>query len=530
MVGAESFRLPPRWERVGAGAGRYSGVRVHQEIEAKLAAAADVVLPDLGTLPGVARVEARAPMTLEAVYFDTADLRLARSRMTLRRRTGGRDAGWHLKLPVSPDSRTEFEAPLGSADDVVPPDLVSLARARIREVRLAPVAVLTTTRVAHDLYDAAGRRLAEVSDDGVTATSLDGRLVDRWREWEVELVEGDRSLLAAVVALLTAAGGVPPEWWSKLARALGQRLPAADAGAARGSISMGSAGAVLRERLRTQRDELLVRDPLVRRGEPDSVHQMRVASRRVGSALATFRALEPERSEAVRAELRWLAGLLGAARDAEVTRLRLTELAAREPADLRDDLAIGRLDEDRVAAYRAARVELLAALESTRYFRLLDALDAVVDEPGAAAPAQQSAARVLAAGVRREAQRLARSLRVARSAPAGPRRDALLHEARKAAKRTRYAAETALPVAPRRAERYARRLEELQTLLGHHHDTVALRAVLRRVGGQAHGAGEDNFSYGRWHAIEQLEAEQAEAAVPAAWKRIRAEGRRHWLH
>jgi len=119
---------------------------------------------------------------------------------------------------------------------------------------------------------------------------------------------------------------------------------------------------------------------------------------------------------------------------------------------------------------------------------------------------------------------------VALSAPAGPRREALLHEVRKAAKRTRYAAETALPVAPRRAERYARRLEELQTLLGHHHDTVALRAVLRHVGGEARAAGEDTFSYGRWHAIEQLEAERAEAAVPATWKRIRAEGRRHWLH
>ena len=54
-----------------------------------------------------------AESDLSATYYDTADLRLLRSRMTLRRRRGGSDAGWHLKLPAGADSRDEVRHPLG---------------------------------------------------------------------------------------------------------------------------------------------------------------------------------------------------------------------------------------------------------------------------------------------------------------------------------------------------------------------------------------------------------------------------------
>jgi len=533
MVGAAGFGLAhtPR-PRTSGGAERYSGVRVQQEIEAKFAASADVSLPDLTALRTVARIESPGEVTLEAVYFDTADLRLAKARTTLRRRTGGTDAGWHLKVPVSTHERTEFHAPLGSADDAVPAELVALARARIREAPLVPVAVIRTTRTVHRLCDAAGRVLAEVSDDAVTAQSLgaDERVVDQWREWEVELAEGDCGLMTTAVALLTAAGGVTPVWWSKLARALGDRLMTAAANEVHEPFRPDSAGAVLGDRLRSQRDELLARDPLVRRDEPGSVHQMRVATRRLGSAIATFRPLlDRDQSEAVRDGLRWLAGLLGAARDVEVSRLRLAELVAREPAELLADPAVRRLDGDRVEAYRAAYLQVLEALDSTRYFRLLDALDALVDAPRFTAVADEPAAQVVASRARRDGRRLARAFRIARDAPPGPRRDELLHEARKTAKRAGYAAEAAVPVIGRPAEKFARSVRGLQVLLGHHHDTVELRGVLLRVSAQAHLAGEDTFSYGRLHALEQREAERLEDRLPAAWDRVAAGRRRRWL-
>jgi CHAD domain-containing protein len=533
MAGGAAFGLPPSRSRAAHDVGRYSGVQTQPEIEVKLAASAGIELPLLDGLPGVAAVEHSAPVTLEAVYLDTADLRLARSRTTLRRRTGGTDPGWHLKVPVAPDSRTEYQADLGPQDGGVPADLVALVRARARGGSLGPVASLTTTRTTHRLHDAAGRLLAEVADDEVTARTPDAehRVIDRWREWEIELVNGDRTLLRAARTLLMAVGGVPPVWWSKLARALSDRLAAADAGPSGDPSRIDCAGAIVRERLRSQLEELVAGDPLVRTEEPESMHQMRVATRRMGSALATYRSLlDGRRSDEIRAELGWLAGLLGAARDAEVMRLRLTELVAKEPEELRDVTAIERLDTDRAAAYRGAWGDVRDALDSSRYLRLLDGLDAIVGDPSPVADLEpEPAAVVLAAGVRREVRRLGRSVRAALAAPPGPARDGLLHEARKAAKRTRYAAETAEPAVGRRAAEHARRVEELQTLLGDHHDTVELRAVLRRVGGEARGASEDTFLYGRWHAIEQGVAERDEAALLAVWAPIKAERRRRWL-
>src|SRR6266481_6215523 len=81
------------------------------ETEAKYEADLDSVLPALDDLPQVAAA-ARAPeQLLVAVYYDTADLRLLRAGITLRRRTGGLDAGWHLKLPVGDRTREEIRLP-----------------------------------------------------------------------------------------------------------------------------------------------------------------------------------------------------------------------------------------------------------------------------------------------------------------------------------------------------------------------------------------------------------------------------------
>jgi CHAD domain-containing protein len=503
-----------------------------REIEVKLEVSPDVVLPDLAGLAGVATVERRASVMLEAVYVDTPDLRLARAQVVLRRRTGGPDAGWHLKLPVSAHERLEVHAPLGSAGDGVPAELAGALRARTRTAPLSPVVVICTRRAVCLLRDATGRVLAEVADDAVTSRSPEAReeVVQAWREWEVELVEGDRDLLASAVEVLRAAGGAVSPWPSKLARALGDRLTAPGAAHGTESDDVRSAGAVLRAHLRAQRDELLGCDPQVRQDVPDSVHQMRVATRQLRSALATFRPLlTGERGAPVREELGWLGEILGAARDAEVARARLAEMVAAEPVELVVGGVGARLEADRAGAYRTARREVLAVLDSDRYFRLLDVLDALVDDPPLAAVARKPARTVLAAFVRRESRRLARAYEAARTAPAGPQRDEHLHEARKAAKRARYAAEAVVPAVGRPAERFALAAKALQTLLGDHHDSVELRRVLRRVGAEAEAAGESRFTYGRLHALEQARAEHLEAQLPAAWARFEARRRRRWL-
>ena len=124
------------------------------ELIAALAAAAG------GTAPA-----APTRIDLSATYWDTADLRLLRSRLTLRRRVGGADAGWHLKLPAGADSRDEVRRPLGRARKP-PAPLVALSRAAHRDAPLRPVVELDTVRQEWTLTDAQGEAVATVTDDG----------------------------------------------------------------------------------------------------------------------------------------------------------------------------------------------------------------------------------------------------------------------------------------------------------------------------------------------------------------------------
>ena len=166
----------------------------HVEVEEKYDVDEDTPLPDLSGLPGVAAVAPPEEHELEATYVDTPGLALARARITLRRRTGGHDAGWHLKLPAD-DGRYEVHEPLGDADEPVPDRLSDVLRVVVRDEPLLPVVTVRNRRTAHRLLDERGRVLAEVADDRVTAWTGDTTAPRHWREWEVELVEGDGDLL-----------------------------------------------------------------------------------------------------------------------------------------------------------------------------------------------------------------------------------------------------------------------------------------------------------------------------------------------
>jgi CHAD domain-containing protein len=289
-----------------------------------------------------------------------------------------------------------------------------------------------------------------------------------------------------------------------------------------------SAGDVLREHLSKLHGELRTCDGRVHRFEPDSIHQMRIATRQLRSALTTFRSLlVRESSEPVRTELGWLADVLGLARDAEVERQRLAELAANESADLVMGPVAERLDAHFAVIYRIAHHHVLEALNSERYLKLVEALDILVDDLPLRSAAAEPADEVMPELVRRDWKRLSRAFAAAEHALPGPRRDLFLHETRKAAKRARYSAEAVIPVVGRRAEKFARAAKKLQTLLGEHHDSVQLRTVLCEVATEAHLDGQDSFTYGRLHAIEQARAEWIEAQLPAAWDRVDA--RHRWM-
>jgi inorganic triphosphatase YgiF len=199
----------------------------HVETELKFEVALDFVLPDLGGLGGGVAVSAPEVYHLVATYFDTADLRLAKSRITLRRRTGGSDAGWHLKLPVAVGTRRELQVPLGDDAAAVPALLTAQVAACIRDEPLRVVAVLETRRTVRRLTGPGGETLAEVADDAVTgrvpgAGDAPGEPAT-WREIEVELVTGRPEILATAGARLRAAGARPSSSASKLGRLLGAR-------------------------------------------------------------------------------------------------------------------------------------------------------------------------------------------------------------------------------------------------------------------------------------------------------------------
>ncbi len=512
-----------------AGDTSVAGARSSLEVERKYDVDAGLPLPELTDLPGVEGATTDEYL-LEAVYFDTADLRLRAAGITLRHRTGGTDAGWHLKLPAG---RAREEVTVEAEPDSVPEALTALVRSRVREHELAPVASLSTRRVARRLLALDGTPLAEIADDTVIGRPLPIGVELMWREWEVELLGGDEDLLHAVHARLLPAGAAPAASASKLGRVLPRPPSSEDTpwwASGKGRRRRPSVGSAVQAHLAQQVEELVARDPQTRRDLPDALHKMRVATRRLRSALTTFRPLlERERTDPLRDELRWLAAVLGAARDAEVMHTRLRQLVAAEPDDLVLGKVLDRVDSLMTTRHRAAHDAVLSELDGERYLRLLDALDELVAAPPFLLAAGDDAAMALPHLVRSTWRRLNRTLSAADRAPRGPEQDALLHEVRKDAKRTRYAAEAVQPVIGRDARRYGAAIAELQESLGDFQDGVVTRAVLRELGARGHRAGENGFTFGRLHALEQVRAEAAVARLPQARAAVSRRRLRRWF-
>jgi CHAD domain-containing protein len=492
------------------------------EVERKYNVEAETPIPPLEGLPEVGRVGAPVTHTLEAVYFDTEDFALAANRITLRRRTGGKDAGWHLKLPGKAGARTEVTEPLGADGARVPERLRHLVSVHTRAKDLGPVARLTTRRTVVLLLDTQGSALAEFCDDHVESEAPPaGGLRQAWREWEIELIGGEEGLLSAADDLLADEGVHPAELPSKLARALGPSYPKRPERAARPKRK-GPAGVVLLARLQAQAEALKAMDPQVRQDAPDAVHQLRVAARRMRSALATFRPfVDAERANRLRDELKWLSQTVGQARDVEVMRGRLAELTGGEPAALVVGPVAERIRRESEDRYRQAHEVGLVALDSERYFRLLDTLDAFLAEPPLSERAGKAARKAVAKRVAKDIERLHDAVDAAEEAEDDDADqdtiDAALHEVRKKAKRLRYAAEAARPVLGKRAKRLARAAEQIQETLGELQDSVVSREHLLGLAAQAHEEGDSAFSFGRLHALEEQRAAEARTRFALDW-------------
>lgn len=480
-------------------------------------------LPPLDGVEGVTSVVNRNLEELDAVYYDTDDLRLSDSSAVLRRRTGGSAPGWHLKLPLPGDSREEVQAAL---TDAVPDALRDLALSRTRGAELTPVARIRSTREVRDLVDAEGGVLAEVSIDAVRAESLraEGRSA-AWREMEVELAEdADPALLDAVEKRLRKNGIARAQSSSKLARALDEMAPVPGGGRDKAAdLTAGSAGEQVMAYVREQIRVLTSLDPAVRRDRPDSVHRMRVACRRLRSCLRSYRSvLDREVTDSIRGDLKWLAGELGAERDQEVLMGRLTRGVDALPGELVLGPVTARLQAWNIARGSESHQRSLDALGSRRYLALLDSLAALGQQPPLRAKAGKTADKVMAKAVLKEFDRLAQRMAPAMDLPPGPERDVALHEARKAAKKVRYTAEVARPALGKPAKRLGKRVKAGQKVLGDHQDSVVARGTIRDLAVAAQTRGEAGFTWGVLYGREQAVAQTREQELPTVWERASA--------
>ena len=499
------------------------------ETEVKYDAPAGSGLPRLDGIPQVTSVSEPEAEHLEADYYDTEDLRLIRAGITLRRRAGGHDAGWHLKLPLGAGTRREIQLPPGDDGGPVPAELAGLVRAHTRSELLRPVVRMTTDRQRLILLGQAGESLAEVAADDVSAQTLGATTtLSRWREVEVELTGGGRDVLDAADDLLRAAGLRRSGRAAKLERALRGRLP--NQPQPESLTSRSPAARIVLAYLRTHAERMKSLDPMVRTDEPDAVHQMRVCTRRLRSTLRSFDSvIEPRSTQQVAAELRWLGGVLGEVRDAEVLAGRLQAMLAQTPAELVIGPVQARVQGHFASVRAGSRTAMLSALDSQRYFSLLDGLDKLLTEPPLTKQAGRPAADVLPPAAWRTYRRVRKRMRAAQQARAGRATDVALHEARKAAKRARYAGEAIGPALGAEADRFARQMKKIQTVLGDRQDTVIGRQVELELGISAQLAGESAFTYGLLYGRDIAAAERLRVSARRAWKKMPADRYRHWM-
>ena len=419
-------------------------------------------------LPPLDGLEPSAEFRLEATYFDTIHFALTRQRLVVRHRTGGDDDGWHVKLPGSDvDHRVEHHAPPDAPR--LPPGLRDLVADSLDGQALVPVARLRTRRRQAPWRNPAGQLLGLVCTDDVTATTALGST--SWREAEVELVGADPGLLDGVTTAFAAAGVHPATAKAKIARTLADVIAADDAARAGDPTAAG----VVLDYVSRQVGTLQELEAGVLGDEPDAVHRSRVATRRLRSALRTFRALfDQDEVRRVRDELAWHAGELGAARDAEVLRDGLLEALDNlgTPAEAAERELIGQSLHE---AHQRAHAELRQTMATPRYDRLQESLAHWLADPPLAAADPVPAAPILHGLLDRSRARVATGYLAALRAPDDP---AGWHEVRKAAKAVRYCAEALEPVYGERAGEHAAAWEAVTDAFGELQDSVVARAAI----------------------------------------------------
>ncbi len=488
-----------------------------RERETKLIVEPTTSLPPLDELLVGCGTWTTEIVTLTALYFDTPDLRLTRSGVSLRFRS---DDGWTVKIPEvrHDDELVRNEHAFGNETGDPPSAALELVVPWARSVPLADVARIETRRERTRVFDVDGRLVCEVDDDDVHGF-VAGVPSVHFREIEVETPEdGDLRVSKRVVKRLRTSGAGASPGLPKIVRVLGAPAAAPPDLVPAPALDRHSTTAdLVRGSISTAARCLIDHDALVRAGEdPEGVHRARVATRRLRSHLHAFGPFVDEPwSESLRAELQWFGGQLGHVRDADVLLDRIDTRGDRLWADLQP---ASRAIADRLRTARDRdRDALLDAMRSPRYVQLLDDLIDAARSPRMRDIHRDTLAKEAVHRVtRRPWKRLRATVKALPRSPS----DADLHEVRKRTKQTRYAYEAIAPIVGASADKTAGRLTKLQDLLGDHHDaTVAIEwlhsaaidepnaEVAFAAGAIAHGFADDQ--------------QRVRDSWKAAWRRVK---------
>jgi CHAD domain-containing protein len=435
------------------------------------------LLPDGGRLDHEVR-------KLHNTYFDTPGAGLRLFGITLRRRVGGSETGWQLKVP-SGTARTELQS--GSRAKTLPTALAEGVEGLLAGESLDPVATIMTTRTAYRLLNADGELVLEIADDQVESGPPDGEsTLHSWREIEVELgPAGKKKDLKRARKLLQAAGASPSISRTKLDRALGPALGDGQVSPA----EAGTLGELVAGYVAVQCEVLAGNDVGMRTGKP-AVHKTRVAARRLRSTLRMFDdVFDASPAEELNNELSWYAGLLGEVRDRDILSSRLTKQIAELPPEQVRGPVEAEITKTLATERDDATQQVNEAMRTSRYLHLVQLLRGWRAAPSftEAAGEKNTVAVKYAEKAKKKADKRLRKAD-----------DDIeqLHRARKAMKRARYAAELVQPL-DNQMKAIAREAEKLQTLLGEHQDAVVAANFLATISDAADGeAGGSGFTYG----------------------------------
>ncbi len=472
------------------------------EREIKLAIDPDFRLPPLPGIP----LPRRLPTS---TYYDTSQYDLAHAGITLRHRVERGKQAWQLKLPLMKD-RQEIE--MVDRQSIPPTTFRDLLFLHLGRRRLVPVATLRVWRAGVRVR-MNNAPVADVTLDHVSVMK-NGALLQRFRELEVEQVNGKDNTLPDLERQLRRAGAEDHDGRPKLFRALSlpapslEPLPASDAPVV----------AHVKWALARHVQWLLAHDPGARLGrEPESLHQMRVATRQLRAVLRAARPLlVPEWADSLQDQLRWLGQLLGPARDLDVQLAYFREESAA--LDARDRRPLTQFIAHLEAQRNNVQGVLLSELKSARYLDLIRRLQQATHDPTVVESTVT---------LRDLATRAFKKLRkVIRQVGASPN-SAKIHEIRINTKRARYAAELAEPVAGKPATRFINKARAVQDVLGMHQDAIQAETHVRAFLKQSTSM-RAAFVAGRMVERQRERRAQARKKMRTLWKGLLKRGTQVW--